>query len=181
MKKANLLVTLAAGLLLFASCGRDMEEPVRTVDSVDLERYIGTWYEIGSIPQFFNLGCFCTKAEYDFLENGNISVRNSCKLGGPNGLESRIFGQARPQRNTTGNSKLEVKFSASPWAPYWIIELADDYSYAVVSDPARGTFFVLSRTREMDEALYQQLLASGRAQGINVDRARRTNQRLCQD
>ena len=162
------------------SCKRDMTgDPVVTVPSVDLERYIGKWYEIGSIPQFFNLGCFCTTAEYDFLPNGNVKVFNSCNVGGPNGLESKITGQARVQAGTTGNSKLEVKFSVSPWAPYWIIELADDYSYAVVSDPARGTFFVLSRTKEMDEALYLSLLEKGKAQGIDITKVRKTNQRLC--
>lgn len=172
------LICLAA----FQSCSRDnMQEPVKTVDSVDLSKYIGKWYEIGSIPQFFNLGCYCTTAEYDFLENGNIRVFNSCRLGGPNGLENTILGQARPQRGTTGNSKLEVKFSVSPWAPYWIIDLAPDYSYAVVSDPARGTYFILSRTKEISEELYQQLLEVGRAQGINVNKVRKTNQRLCRD
>jgi apolipoprotein D and lipocalin family protein len=179
MKKLFYMFVLAVVSVSATSCSRDMQEPVVTVSSVDLDRYIGTWYEIGSIPQFFNVGCQCTKAEYAFAPDGNISVRNSCTLGSPNGLENRVIGRARVQRNTEGNSKLEVRFGSSPWAPYWIIELADDYSYAVVSDPARGTFFVLSRTREMDPALYESLLASGRAQGINVNRVTKTNQRNC--
>jgi apolipoprotein D and lipocalin family protein len=181
MKKINIAILSLTIAFFFSSCSRDMQDPVKTVSEVDLNKYIGKWYEIGSIPQFFNLGCYCTTAEYDFLENGNIRVFNSCRLGGPNGLENTILGQARPQRGTQGNSKLEVKFSASPWAPYWIIELAPDYSYAVVSDPARGTYFILSRTKEISEELYQQLLEVGRAQGINVNKVRKTNQRLCRD
>jgi apolipoprotein D and lipocalin family protein len=181
MKKLNIATLAIATIFFFSSCSRDMQEPVKTVAEVDLNQYIGKWYEIGSIPQFFNLGCYCTTAEYDFLENGNIRVFNSCRLGGPNGILNTILGQARPQRGTTGNSKLEVKFNASPWAPYWIIELSPDYSYAVVTDPARGTYFILSRTKEISEELYQQLLEAGRAQGINVNKVRKTNQRLCRD
>jgi apolipoprotein D and lipocalin family protein len=179
MKKLLYVFAMAIVLAGTSSCSNDMDEPLVTVDSVDLEQYIGTWYEIGSIPQFFNVGCQCTKAEYDFAPDGNIRVRNSCTLGSPSGVENKVVGRARVQRNTQGNSKLEVRFGSSPWAPYWIIELADDYSYAVVSDPARGTFFVLSRERQIDPALYEQLLANGRAQGVNVNRVTRTNQVNC--
>jgi apolipoprotein D and lipocalin family protein len=179
MKKLLYIFAMAIVLAGTSSCSNDMDEPLLTVDSVDLDQYIGTWYEIGSIPQFFNVGCQCTKAEYDFAPDGNIRVRNSCTLGSPTGAENRVVGRARVQRNTEGNSKLEVRFGSSPWAPYWIIELADDYSYAVVSDPARGTFFVLSRERQMDPALYAQLLANGRAQGVDVNRVTITNQVNC--
>lgn len=175
MKKINYLFYAAIAVLFFSACNKDALKPVKTVSAVDLNQYIGKWYEIGSIPQFFNTGCNCTTAEYSFNADGTVKVFNRCELGSPGGRDNTIEGKARVVNGSNG-SKLQVKFAVSPWAPYWIIELEENYQYAVVSDPARGTLFVLSRTPQMDEALYNELLGKAAAQGININRVRKTAQ-----
>lgn len=175
MKKLFQLSLLATLILGLSSCNKDALKPLKTVPAVDISRYVGKWYEIGSIPQFFNNGCNCTTAEYSINADGTVKVVNRCELARPGGKENLIEGKARVVKNSN-NSKLEVKFAVSPWAPYWIIELGADYEYAVVSDPARGTLFVLSRTPQIDEAVYNDLLNKAKNQGLNIGRVKRTAQ-----
>ena len=112
--------------------------PLPTVDFVDPARYAGVWYEIASIPQFFSQNCTCTTATYGVLASDLISVYNTCRLGSASGTLNEIAGVAYVSP-ATGNSILNVQFVPAFRAPYWIIALADDYSYAMVGDPYRGS------------------------------------------
>jgi apolipoprotein D and lipocalin family protein len=129
--------------------------PVRTVESVDLNQYVGKWYEVASIPQSFQSKCVRnTTAEYEFTSSGLIKVINSCetKSGELRSGEAR----ARVVDKVT-NAKLKVTFVKifnwifSLGGNYWIIDLAPDYSYAVVGDPSRNYAWILSRTPYLNE------------------------------
>ena len=124
---------------------------VRTVDYVDLERYLGTWYEIASIPQRFQKNCYShTQAEYSFASNGQIKVINSCLT--QNEEQEMVEGRAKVAIDDGSNAKLKVTFVRFlDWVylfagNYWIIDLANDYSYAVVGDPTAQYAWILSRT-----------------------------------
>jgi len=118
-----------------------------------LQRYSGTWYELASYPQFFEKGCRNVKATYTAKE-GYIEVFNqSIKKGKPNNIKGKAF-----VVENSGNAKLKVQFFWPFKGNYWIIGLADDYSWALVSDPNRKTLWILSRTPKMDVVLYNSLI-----------------------
>jgi apolipoprotein D and lipocalin family protein len=149
-----------------------------TVDTVIISRYAGLWYEIGSIPQIFQIGCNCTTAEYAGISETQISVINACNLFSPSGFENRIEGTATIVPNS-GNAKLLVSFFGGGGADYWIIDLEPDYNWAVVGSGDKQSFWILSRTRTFDDALYDSLLAKWGARGYDVSRVVRSRQDGC--
>ena len=148
---------------------------LKTVAHVDLLRYVGTWYEIASFPQSFQRGCTATTATYTLRPDGVIDVLNRCRLGSIDGKEKTALGRARVADRTT-NAKLEVSFFRPFWGDYWIIDLADDYSYAVVGHPGRDYLWILSRTPTMTEPVYQTIVARLQGQGYETSRLVRTPQ-----
>ena len=168
------------GMLWTAGCASTTTERLRlpaleTVPHVDLGRYLGTWYEIASIPQSFQRGCTGTTATYTLRDDGDLDVMNRCRLGALDGKEKAALGRARLVDRAT-NAKLEVSFFRPFWAPYWIIDLAQDYSYAVVGHPGRDYLWILSRAPTMSEATYQTIVTRLQAQGYETSRLVRTLQ-----
>ena len=144
-----------------------------TVPEVDVPRYCGTWYEIAAIPGKQQRGCAKTKAEYTLdAATGRVLVRNSCRR---NGREASIRATAVPV-DGSGNARLIVTFFRFIKGDYWVIGLADDYSWALVSSPTGSRCWVLSRTPYMDEALYRQLLDQLRLKGIDTAKLVKTVQ-----
>ena len=136
-----------------------------TVESVDLKRYSGTWYEMASYPQIFERGCSNVKATYTpkdgYIEVFNQSIKNK-KM-------NSIKGKAFVVENS-GNARLKVQFFWPFKGNYWIIDLAPDYSWAIVSDPKRKTLWILSRSPEMKDSLYTSLIAKLVNRGFNKDK-----------
>lgn len=147
--------------------------PLQTVSRVDLSRYLGTWYEVAAFPQRFQRGCTASTATYALRADGDIDVVNRCRLGSPQGKEKTATGRARVV-DRASNAKLEVSFFRPFWGDYWVIELADDYSHAVVGHPGRDYLWILCRKPVMEEATYQGLLGRLRTHGYEVERLVRT-------
>jgi apolipoprotein D and lipocalin family protein len=159
-------------MLLFFMTTLAQAQRLQTVTSVDLKKYAGKWYEIASFPQRFQKGCECTTATYTPTDKGYIIVENRCKR---NGKESYIKGKAFVQNNS-GNAKLKVQFFWPFKGKYWIIDLADDYSYAVVGNPNKNYLWILSRTEKMDRAVYETICMRLKAKGFDVSKLRMTQQ-----
>jgi hypothetical protein len=106
-------------------------EPLEAVAHVDLQRYLGKWYEIATIPQRFQKGCVGVTAEYTLRKNGDIRVVNTCVEGTLEGKRRQARGKARVVDKVT-NAKLKVTFFWPFWGAYWIIGLDEDYRWAVV-------------------------------------------------
>lgn len=149
--------------------------PLQTVPAVELSRYLGTWYEIASFPQWFQEGCTATTATYETRDDGNIDVTNRCRLQTIDGELDVAYGVARVV-DPKSNAKLEVSFFQPFWGAYWIIELAPDYSYAVVGHPGRDYLWILSRTPTMAPDVYEGILARLEAQKYPLGRLKRTPQ-----
>ncbi len=171
MRLKTLLPLVLVSALLTAGwgCAAIFAPPLQTVGQVDIERYTGKWYEIARYPNFFETNCENVTAEYTLQEDGTVSVLNICRSGAGEETE-RIEGTARvPDPDET--AKLVVSFPSAPFpAPYWIIDLAPDYSYAVVGDPTRNFLWILSRTPTLDSALYESIL--GRIAELGYDTGR---------
>lgn len=148
---------------------------LQTVPYVDLNKYSGKWYEIASYPQRFQKGCHCTTAEYTLSDKGYVIVENRCNRDSVNGKRSYIKGKAFVERNS-GNAKLKVQFFWPFKGKYWIIDLADDYSYAVVSHPNKKYLWILSRTSKMDNTVYQQIISRLKSNGFDLSKIKITEQ-----
>lgn len=127
---------------------RDSSIPLTTVNSVDIERYLGRWYEIARLPNQFEKNCEGVTADYSRRDDGLISVINSCRLGSTDGKLKVAKGRARIV-DTASNAKLEVSFFGPFWGDYWILELDDDYELALVGEPSGKYLWVLSRAPKL--------------------------------
>ena len=166
-----LMLTVPAELALADSTTRP---PLRTVESVDLSRYIGTWYEIARYPNRFQRDCQSdTTAEYTLRKDGKVQVVNSCRQ--KDGKTKTARGTAKVADKTT-NAKLRVTFFWPFYGDYWVIGLSPDYRYAIVGDPNRKYLWVLSRAPEMDGSTYGEVLDQIRAAGYDPDRLIKTPQ-----
>jgi apolipoprotein D and lipocalin family protein len=163
----TLLISLSTTIL--------MSQSLPTVPFVDLKKYAGKWYEIAAFPQRFQKGCHCTTAEYTLTDKGFVIVENRCNKNSSNGKQSYIKGKAFVVENS-GNAKLKVQFFWPFKGKYWIIDLADDYSYAVVGHPNRKYLWILSRTPQMDETLYQQIIGRIKEKGFDISKIKITDQ-----
>lgn len=143
--------------------------PLEAVPHVELSRYLGTWYEIASFPQFFQRGCTATTATYTLRDDGEIDVFNRCRKDSLDGTEKSALGRARVVDRST-NAKLEVSFFGPFWGDYWIINLAEDYSYAVVGHPDRDYLWILARTPTMSDVNYKSIIARLQEQGYETSR-----------
>ena len=167
-------------IAIFTSCQSTNNcSPVTTDPAANKAQFLGDWYEIGSIPQFFNIGCNCTKATY--VDNGStILVTNSCRLGGATiGVPNVINGTAYAP-NPNDFSKLKVQFPTSPVAAdYWIIYFDPNGQQMLVGDPNKTSLFVLSRTRTMSNATYNNLLSKAIPFCYNISKVKKTDQISC--
>jgi apolipoprotein D and lipocalin family protein len=171
MKKSHFILTLLFSMLTAAS----ISQTLQTVPYVDLKKYAGKWYEIASFPQRFQKGCNCTTAEYTLSDKGYVIVENRCNKGSINGKQSYIKGKAFVVENS-GNAKLKVQFFWPFRGKYWIIDLADDYSYAVVGHPNKKYLWILSRTSKMNDSTYKQIISRIQEKGFDVSKIERTKQ-----
>ena len=167
MKLHHSIYLAALSCLLFVySCQPPEKDWPSTVKQVELNRYLGLWYQVARYPHSFqNKKCALSTAKYSLREDGKIRVLNTCwadKLNGP--VKQQVEAAAWPADET--NSRLKVKFFGLFVADYLIIELdRNDYRWAVVTTPKKNTFWILSRTpalaREQLELILQKLTARG--------------------
>ena len=162
-------------LFIFMTTTKAQSQTLETVPNVDLNKYTGKWYEIASYPQRFQKGCHCTTAEYTLSEKGYVIVENRCNKDSVNGKQSYIKGKAFVQKGS-GNAKLKVQFFWPFKGKYWIIDLADDYSYAVVSHPNKKYLWILSRTPIMSDTVYQQIISRLTSKGFDLSKIQITKQ-----
>jgi len=175
--KGSLLVALSAAavtLIALTSSRAESKPPLRTVDSVDLNRYAGRWYEIARYPNRFQKKCSAdTSAIYSLRNDGRIEVVNSCRKQDGEFTSSR--GTAKVVDRKT-NAKLKVTFFWPFSGNYWIIGLDPEYRYAIVGEPSRKYLWILSRTPELNEALYNNAIRQIDAAGYDPSKLMLTRQ-----
>lgn len=151
MKKLLSLLTLILSFTVFAQ--DKSYGPLPTPDHVDIGRYIGTWYAIESLPQFFTRNCVAQSAEYAIRSENSISVHNICYK--KDGSTKDITGQAVVKDERT-NARLEVTFN-SFWTrlfnvkgEYVIIKLTEGYDTVMIGSTDRKSLWIMSRTPSID-------------------------------
>ena len=170
MRKLNILAFMLATMPVQVIA----DSPPPTVRFVELSRYVGKWYEIARYPNRFQRDCMGeVTAEYTLRKDGKIAVLNSCRK--KNGSLSQARGTAKIADAST-NSKLKVTFFWPFYGDYWIVDLASDYSYAIVGEPKRKYLWILSRTPKMDPVLYESLLLKVEQIGYDAEKLIKTPQ-----
>lgn len=167
-------------MLLFSAVALAAQgaQELKTVPAVDLDRYMGRWYEIARLPNRFQDDCSgAVTATYAKQPDGKLNVVNACRKA--DGSTMSAAGAAR----RVGDAKLKVRFAPAwlswlpmVWGDYWVIDLADDYSWAVVGEPGREYFWILSRRPEMEEVVFQGIVERAEKQGYDLAGLERTEQ-----
>ncbi len=164
MKLRTIAFLLGAVSAAFA----DSASELQTVPSVDLNRYLGKWYEIARYPNRFEKNCASdVTAQYTLRPDGKIEVLNSCRQA--DGKVKSSKGSAKIADKQT-NAKLKVTFFWPFYGNYWIIDLDPEYRYAVVSEPGRDYLWILSRTPQLEAAVYDSITDRLRKNGFDPGR-----------
>jgi len=169
-------------IIMLAAFPSHRQEPVRTVSAVDIDRYVGDWFEIARLPNRFQRACASdVKASYTRRTDGRIDVVNQCRT--PDGALLEAQGVARIVDSRTF-AKLKVRFAPAAlsflpfvWGDYWILGLGDDYSWAVVGSPDRNYLWILGRSPVLQSERFASALEVARANGFDLARLVKTTHR----
>lgn len=144
--------------------------PLATVAKVEIGRYLGKWYEIARYDHWFERDCAGVTAEYALRDDGRIAVLNSCRRGGLDGPLDQAEGVARI-RDPETNAKLGVAFDpfGAFEGDYWVIGLAEDYSWALIGEPRGRYLWILARAPRIPDALRADLTARLADLGYDTD------------
>ena len=167
---------MRSGLLTMLMMAASLQsEPVRTVNAVDLTRYLGEWFEIARFPNRFQRSCTGdVRATYTRRSDGRIDVVNRCRATDKRIIEAKGVARVVDVRTS---AKLKVRFAPAVlsflpfvWGDYWIVGLADDYSWAVVGSPDRAYLWILARTSTLETDRLDAARAAARVNGFDIDR-----------
>ena len=171
------LAVAALGLSACAALGprhpvgnRAVPEPAKPVD---LQRYLGRWFELARYEQGFQKDCEGVTADYTLRPTGRIEVLNRCRK--PDGKLSEARGRAKVVDAATG-AKLKVSFFGPFYGDYWVLDRSDDYRWAIVGDPSGRYLWLLHREATPGEDELQRLTARAGELGYDTSLLRRTQQ-----
>ena len=143
---------------------------VTSVPTLDLQRYLGLWFEIGRLPnRFEEAGASDVTAEYSLNDDGTVTVENSCV--DEDGDPSRAVGQAVPD-DAPGRLRVSFLPAGLRWIPgtranYWVLKI-DDYRHALAGTPDHKFLWLLSRTPRVDPEVKADYLAEAERQGFDL-------------
>ncbi len=168
--KAIVLVGLFALLPACATMSGRSQPPLVVVPYVDYKQYMGTWYEIARFNHSFEKNCVAGTATYRLMQDSkHFEVINRCHEGAVGGPLRESIGKAWVQ-DPPIQAKLKVQFAGPRVVDYWIVDLAPDYRFAVVSSPERDHLWILSRTPQMKPSDYDSVIANLNTQGFDLSK-----------
>lgn len=176
LKNKFLLVFTILSLL---GCAQSNNQRIdkTTIKFLDLNRYLGTWYEIARFPHSFEKNLVGVTATYSLRDDGMIRVLNQ---GYKNTLEGELSvaeGKAKiPDKNDSG--KLKVSFFWIFYGDYYILELDENYQYVMIGSSSDKYFWILSRTAQMDDSIYNMLIDKAKNRGYKLDKLVKVPQRV---
>lgn len=169
MKQIRLFLIIS--ILFLISCTKTNSQMIdkTTVKELDLNRYLGTWYEIARFPHSFEKNLVGVTATYSLRDDGKIEVLNQGFKYTLDGEKSRAVGKAKIP-NMLEPGKLKVAFFWIFYADYFVLELDENYQYAMIGSSSDKYFWILCRTPQMDSTTYEMLLEKARKRGYNLDK-----------
>lgn len=180
MRRTKIAVLALATTALLAGCAAlGPKHPVgnsavpQPAKPVELSKYLGKWYEIARYEQSFQKGCEGVSAEYALRSDGMISVRNACRR--PDGKLSVANGKAKVVDAAT-NAKLKVSFFGPFYGNYWVLDRAEDYSWAIVGEPSGRYLWLLAREATPAPDKIEAQIARAKSLGYDTSMLIRTKQ-----
>jgi apolipoprotein D and lipocalin family protein len=173
--RTKTLPAIVAGALLLGAC-QSGQPPIRTVDHVDLERFMGDWYVIASIPTFLEDEAFNAVENYRLDDDGTIATTFRFRDGGFDG-PAKEFTPRGFVRDTDSNAVWGMQFVWPIKAEYLITWLDPDYSETVIARNRRDYVWIMARSPQLPDADYERLVEHVRALGYDVAQLRRVPQR----
>ena len=155
-------IPLALACIASSSAAADAV-PVQAVRRVDLNRYVGTWYEIANFPRFFLAKCVAdTVSEYSINNDGTVAIENRCRT--QDGGVNQAYGTATPLKGSD-NTRMEVSFVRPFSANFVVVGLDPDYRWTVIGSVNRKSLWILSRTPQLPKPELDEALSAAGAQG----------------
>ncbi len=149
---------------LVVACGSNA--PLDVAPNVNLSRIQGKWYEIARLPRATQTDCHGTTAFYTQGSDGTFSLVNQCNMGSAAGpLRTVAMTATVPDPSSPAKLALDIGGYSGD---YWILEVGDDYEYAVIGHPSRAYLWILSRTPTLDPTVVQGVLDRARARNFDT-------------
>ena len=165
LKKIIFIVLI--NVLVISSAIAEENKNLKVVSNLDLHKFQGVWYEIAHNPWFPEKNCFAMIAHYKLIEDSKIEVTNICRKHGFNGEISKIVGKAWLVDQTI-TSKWEVQFIWPFSLDYWVIDLEENFNYAVIGEPDKENFWILSRKPFMEKGLLAKIISQSKMKGYDL-------------
>ena len=179
-KTSNLLILV--GLLIFGMAFNSFYSPKSMIDKtvvkeLDIEKYLGTWYEIARYDHRFERGLVGVTANYSMREDGKIKVFNSGYKNSLSGEYSEAIGKAKIPDPKNEPGKLKVSFFWVFYGDYYVLELDKNYQWAIVGSRSDKYLWILNRTPQIDDNLYDTLLSNLETRGYDVSKLIKVEQK----
>ncbi|MDD2799691.1 MAG: lipocalin family protein [Bacteroidales bacterium] len=174
--KKYIILTIPILLLLAACSSQNKIIDKTVVKELNVKRYLGKWYEIARYDHSFERGLVGVTATYSLREDGKIKVINSGYKGTLDGKRSEAIGKAKIP-DPTVPSKLKVSFFWIFYADYFVLELDTDYQWAIIGSSSDNYLWILSRTPQIEDVLYDELLAKITKRGYDVTKLIKVDQK----
>ena len=168
MKKK--MIPFFGSILLFSmfSC-KQTEMATKTVPELDIERYMGPWYEIARFDHGFERGLVGCKANYTLQSDGMVKVTNTGYKNSFDGKYKESVGKAyRPDDMEPG--RLKVSFFMNFYSEYNVLELSPDYRFALIGSKTDNYLWILSRTPQLSQDELDFLLKSAQSSGYDTSK-----------
>lgn len=169
--KMKLKGMVMLSMLFCTSC---KSQDLQTVPMLDLQQYAGTWYEIARLPNSFEKNLECITATYTIRPDGRVTVEN--KGVKADGSVSSIKGVAWVP-NKEEPAKVRVRFFWPFAGKYWVVYLDENYRFALVGEPKRKFFWILSRTPVVEPTTYEKLVSIAKDKGFDTSKLVAVNQK----
>jgi apolipoprotein D and lipocalin family protein len=173
--KSLLLLPFTLAALACSASGCSENEPLEVDNKVDYDRFAGRWYEIARLPRPTQKDCYGTTSFYERTGADTLRISHECALGKFDGPYSGVETSAKIP-DVSEPAKLSLKINLYR-GDYWVLELGDNYEYAVIGHPSREYLWILSRTPQLTDDVLQGVLSRARAKKFEVDRLEYTPQR----
>jgi apolipoprotein D and lipocalin family protein len=175
MKKASIAIMALMAASIGASAEKAHEPFQKVVDRMEIGKFLGSWYVVGLLPSAFEKGAANGIETYSLDEKGLIRVEYVFYKGGPGGKKTVMH-----QKGWIMDKERNTEWKVQPlWPlklPYLIIDLADDYRYAVVGTNNYKYVWIMSRTPEIHESDYEGILSRLSERGYKVEDIQRMQQ-----
>lgn len=178
---ASLFLPLLATSPLGATAQGTQPRPVEAVPRLDLDRFMGQWFEIARTPNSHERECARdVVSTYERISDAAVDIASACRHTDGEEERGNVIAHVR---DPVSKSKLELRYAprALGWLPfvwddYWVLTIAPTYAYALIGEPSRESLWILARTPTLDDATYDELVAVAAAQGFDTGKLARTPQ-----